>query len=109
MNIIGKLTKKLKVESGISKSGKEWKKQSVIIEQTGTDYNKEVVVSFFGDKMKSIRDIYEGSDVNVSVNLSSREFKGKYYHNIDGWFMSKIGEETVGNKFVTSDDENLPF
>lgn len=104
MNVIGKLTKKLEVVSGVSKSGKEWKKQSVIIEQTGTDYNKEVVISFFGDKLKSLRDINEGSDVNVSVNLSSREFKGKYYHNIDGWFVAKIGEETVS---PTNDE--MPF
>jgi len=108
MNVIGKLIKKLEIEGGISKSGKEWKKQSVIIEQTGTDYNKEVVISFFGDKMKSLRDIQEGSDVNASINLSSREFNGKYYHNIDGWFIAKVGEETVGNKFVTTDDE-MPF
>jgi len=96
MNVIGKLIKKLDVESGISKTGKEWRKQSILVEQSGTDYNKEVVISFFGDKMKSIRDVEEGSDVNVSVNLSSREFNGKYYHSIDGWFCAVSGKETVG-------------
>ena len=95
MNVIGKLIKKLDVESGISKTGKEWRKQSIIVEQN-TDYNKEVVISFFGDKIKSIRDVEEGSDVNVSVNLSSREFNGKYYHSIDGWFCAVSGKETVG-------------
>ena len=108
MNVIGKLTKKLEIEGGISKSGKEWKKQSILVEQTGTEYNKEVVISFFGDKIKSLRDINEGSEVNVSINLSSREYNGKYYHNIDGWFIAKVGEETVGDKFVTA-DEDLPF
>ena len=96
MEINGKLIKKLDVESGMSKTGKEWRKQSILVEQSGTDYNKEVVISFFGDKMKSIRDVEEGSEVNVSINLSSREFNGKYYHNIDGWFIAKKGEETVG-------------
>ena len=96
MNVIGKLIKKLDVESGISKTGKEWRKQSILVEQSGTDYNKEVVISFFGDKIKSIRDVEEGSDVNVSVNLSSREFNGKYYHSIDGWFCAVSGKETVG-------------
>ena len=103
MNVIGKLTKKFDVESGVSKSGKEWKKQSILVEQSGTDYNKEVVISFFGDKIKSLRDIHEGLDINVSINLSSREFKGKYYHNIDGWFIAKIGEEVVGN------NDDMPF
>tara|TARA_R110001583_G_scaffold58672_3_gene174687 strand:- start:1126 stop:1455 length:330 start_codon:yes stop_codon:yes gene_type:complete len=109
MQIIGKLTTKLDRETGTSKSGKSWEKQSIVIEQAGTEYNKEVVVSFFGDKIKSLRDIHEGSEVNVSINLSSREYNGKYYHNIDGWFIAKVGEETVGNNFVTADDDNLPF
>ena len=104
MNVIGKITKKLDIESGISKSGKEWNKQSVIIEQTGTEYNKQVVISFFGDKIKNLRDIEIGSEVNVSINLSSREYNGKYYHNIDGWFIAKLGEETVA---PTNDD--MPF
>ena len=63
------------------------------------------MISFFGDKIKSIRDIEEGSDVNVSINLSSREYNGKYYHNIDGWFIAKEGQETVGE--IPEDD--TPF
>ena len=102
MNVIGKLIKKLDIKSGIGKTGKEWKKQSILVEQN-TEYNKEIVISFFGDKIKSLRDIQEGSEINVSINLSSREFKGKYYHNIDGWFISKVGEETVSN------NEDVPF
>ena len=77
------------------------------MEQSGTDYNKEVVISFFGDKIKSIRDIEEGSDVNVSINLSSREYNGKYYHNIDGWFIAKEGQETVGKNLLDNKDTML--
>jgi len=103
MQIIGKLVQKFDSEKGVSKSGKSWEKQAILIEQN-TDYNKEVVISFFGDKIKSLRDIEEGSEVNVSINLSSREYNGRYYHNIDGWFIAKLGEETV----AASDDE-MPF
>jgi len=109
MNIIGKLVKKLDRETGVSKAGKTWEKQSILVEQSGTEYKKEVVISFFGDKIKSIRDVEEGSNVNVSVNVSSREFNGKYYHNIDGWLCAKLGQETVENDFVTTDDNDLPF
>jgi hypothetical protein len=108
MNITGKLVKKLPAENGISKSGKEWTKQSILVEQAGTDYNKEVVISFFGDKVKNLRDIQEGSEIDVSINLSSREFKGKYYHNIDGWFVAKIGEETIGDASLVTSEDN-PF
>ena len=104
MNIIGKLVQKLEKETGVSKTGKTWEKQSILVEQN-TDYNKEVVISFFGDKIKSIRDIEVGSDVNVSVNLSSREYNGKYFHNIDGWFCAKLGQETVS----PVNEGDLPF
>ena len=105
MQVIGKLVKKLEKETGVSKSGKTWEKQSIMIEQAGTDYNKEVVISFFGDKIKSIRDIEVGSDVSVSINLSSREYNGKYFHNIDGWFCAKLGQETVS----PVNEGDLPF
>ena len=104
MNIIGKLVQKLEKETGVSKTGKTWEKQSILVEQN-TDYNKEVVISFFGDKIKSIRDVEVGSDVSVSINLSSREYNGKYFHNIDGWFCAKLGQETVS----PVNEEDLPF
>ena len=105
MQIIGKIIEKYERETGVSKSGKTWEKQSIMVEQSGTDYNKEVVISFFGDKIKSIRDIEIGSEINVSINLSSREFNGKFYHNIDGWFCAKLGEETV----APMNDSDSPF
>ena len=96
MEITGKLISKLERETGVSKTGKTWEKQSILVEQSGADYNKEVAISFFGDKIKKIRDIEVGSEVSVSINLSSREYNGKYFHNIDGWFIAKLGQETVG-------------
>ena len=103
MKITGKLVQKLDRETGTSKSGKSWEKQDILIEQSGTDYNKEVVITFFADKIKQLRDIKEGSEVSVSINLSSREYNGKYYHNIDGWFIAKLGEETV------APNDDMPF
>ena len=115
MEITGKLIKKLDIEGGVSKAGKEWQKQSILVEQSG-EYSKEVVISFFGEKIKSIRDLQEGSEVIVSINLSSREFNGKYYHNIDGWFCAAKGKETVGSNLLDNKDtmlngssDDLPF
>ena len=107
MTINGKLIKKLDVESGISKAGKEWKRQSILVEQDG-DYNKEVVIGFFGDKMRQLRDLNEGARVDVSVNVYSREFKGKYYHSIDGYMIAQKTNEQPPSAFVTG-DEDMPF
>jgi hypothetical protein len=96
MEIKGKLVQKLERETGVSKAGKTFEKQAILVSQASANYNKEVAITFFGDKIKSLRDIIEGDDVSVSINLSSREYNGKYYHNIDGWFIAKLGQETVG-------------
>tara|TARA_R100000900_G_scaffold1555_2_gene3435 strand:- start:3697 stop:4023 length:327 start_codon:yes stop_codon:yes gene_type:complete len=108
MEIKGKLIKKLDVESGISKAGKEWKKQSILVEQDSlVDFNTEVVIQFFGDYMKQLRDLNEGSRVDVKFNLYSREHKGRYYHNIDGYAIANLsGQETTSE---VSEDDDLPF
>lgn len=76
----------LPVESGTSKAGKEWKKQQFVI-NTGNEFNPDVCFQIFGgercDKFTQFNKV--GDIVEVSFNLSSREFNGKYYHNLDAW------------------------
>ena len=109
MNTVkGKVAKKLAVESGVSKAGKEWRKQSLVV-NTGDDYNPEVCISFFGDEKIAILDtLSEGQEVEVSVNISSRAWQDKYFHSIDGWKVDVVGgaAPTTGG-FETGED--LPF
>tara|TARA_Y100001970_G_C14255915_1_gene875377 strand:+ start:995 stop:1321 length:327 start_codon:yes stop_codon:yes gene_type:complete len=108
MEVKGKLVKMLKLETGVSKSGKEWQKQTALIDN-GEDFNNLVAISAFGqDKIKDLNKLQEGMTVSILCNVYSREYKGKYYHNIDGyWFTQKAENED----FVTSDsdDNDLPF
>ena len=107
MEIKGKLIKKLDVESGISKAGKEWKKQSILVEQDSlVDFNTEVVIQFFGDNMKQLRDLKEGSRVDVKFNLYSREVKGRYYH-IDGYLIANLSGQEASSQ--VSDGDDMPF
>lgn len=106
MKVLGKVAKKLAIESGTSKAGKEWRKQSLVV-NTGDDYNPEVCISFFGDEKIAILDaLSEGQEVEVSVNISSRAWKDKYFHSIDGWKVDVVGG-TPAQTQVVSDD--LPF
>lgn len=111
--IEGKLIKVFELETGVSKAGKEWKKQSILIEQD-TEYNKEVVVSFFGDNVNKIKAKTIGDIVSCNINLSSREYKGKWYHNIDGWTcnMSDVKAEikdAFNEKYAGTTSDDLPF
>src|SRR5690554_5782517 len=85
LKVKGTIKQILQVESGTSKAGKAWQKQGFVID-TGAQYNPEVCFSLFGDeKIGLLRNFQEGQDVEVSFNISSREFNGKWYHNIDAW------------------------
>src|SRR5690554_4894763 len=113
MTIKGKIKQILPVESGTSKSGKEWKKQSFVID-TGDQYNPDVCFSCFGDeKIGMLSSVKQGEQVEVSFNISSREFKGKWYHNIDAWRVQKLSESTPEKPEHISDlpegNDDLPF
>ena len=111
----GKLSKKLNIESGTSKAGKEWKKQSFIVD-TGSQYNPEICFQLFGEeKIEMLNHHNEGDTVEVSFNLSSREYNGRYFHNVDAW---RIESQAVSNAEIdsppefnapASEDDDLPF
>ena len=106
MEVKGKVVKKLPIESGISKSEKEWKKQVIVID-TGADYNPEIAIQAFGDdKIKDLNKLSVGDSVLIKCNVSSREYNGRYFHNIDGWFFTKNTKE---EGVVVPESEDLPF
>jgi hypothetical protein len=93
LSVQGKLSRKLSVEGGTSQAGNEWTKQSFLID-TGAQYNPEVCFQLFGeDKIEMLNQHDEGDQVEVSFNLSSREYNGKYYHNIDAWRIEGIAQD----------------
>ena len=63
LSIKGKLVRKLSVESGTSKAGKEWKKQTFLVD-TGSQYNPEICFQLFGeDKIEMLNHHNEGDQV----------------------------------------------
>ena len=117
LSIKGKLSRKLSVESGTSKAGNEWKKQTFLVD-TGAQYNPEICFQLFGEeKIEMLNNHNEGDQVEVSFNLSSKEFNGRYFHNIDAWRLenlaggvgeSEIQEAPEFNAPKTEEDD-LPF
>tara|TARA_B100001059_G_C17654998_1_gene486479 strand:+ start:366 stop:734 length:369 start_codon:yes stop_codon:yes gene_type:complete len=100
--IKGKLVRKLDPESGTSKAGKEWKKQSFLV-NTGAQYNPEVCFQLFGeDKIQMLEGVNAGDEIEVSFNISSREYNGRYFHNIDAW---KIAQQ---NPVTNNAPETIP-
>ena len=84
MEVTGTVLRKVELETGTSKAGKEWQKQSIVID-TGGEFNNEICVSAFGDKLKQMNKLEVGMEVSVLCNVYSREYNGRNFHNIDGY------------------------
>ena len=89
MEIKGKLVKILPAQTGQGRNG-EWKRQEFIIELDGS-FPRKACISTWGDKV-NIETFMEGSVLNISFDVESREFNGKWYTNLTAWKVETAGE-----------------
>lgn len=116
MEIKGKVVQLLPLQTGAGKNG-TWKKQDFVIETDG-QYPKKVCISAWGDKVGA-DSLEVGRDVNVSFDVESREYNGKWYTDLKAWKVDAGGES--GNSegapaafppmstFSAEEDNALPF
>lgn len=121
MELKGKITQKLDLQTGQGKNGM-WKKQEYILEIAASQYPKKVCFHVWGEKIDQFG-LAVGDEIVASVDIESREFNGKWYTNIQAWKVDKAGgaqdeynqevphEEQVPDFIANSDDEtdDLPF
>jgi len=84
MEIQGVLKQILKTESGESKSGKTWQKQTIIIE-TADAYPKQIAVEVSEKALSRLQDYSEGMTITCSINIESREYNGKWFTSVKAW------------------------
>lgn len=76
------------IEKGQSKSGKPWQKRTLVLSFARPDNMKDGMAAFtlFGEKkMAMIEGLAEGEMVKVSFDVDSREYKGRYYTELNAW------------------------
>ena len=88
LSVKGRVSQILKPENGVSKGGKEWNKREFVID-TEEQFPRKVCFTLFGDKTPLIDGLSVGEMVDVSFNLESREYNGKWFHNINAWKIDK--------------------
>ncbi len=84
VEVKGTLSDILPLQKGVSKAGKDWEKLEFVIE-TDDQFPKKICFTLFGDKVSLLNGIKKGDEVEVSFNVESREFNGKWYHTINAW------------------------
>ncbi|MCE2734489.1 MAG: DUF3127 domain-containing protein [Cyclobacteriaceae bacterium] len=93
MDVKGKVIQILPEQSGAGKKG-TWRKQEFIVE-TQSQYPKKVCLSMWGDKIQQFN-IAVGQMVQVSVDLESREYNGRWYTEARAWKIEKQGQSNEG-------------
>jgi hypothetical protein len=84
MELQGVLKQILPIESGESKSGKTWQKQTIIIE-TADAYPKQIAVEVSEKALSRLQDYSEGMTITCSINIESREYNGRWFTSVKAW------------------------
>ena len=92
LSVKGKVEQILKAESGVSRAGNEWKKQEFVIE-TDEQFPRKVCFTLFGDKVDLVNGLTAGQEVEVSFNLDSREYNGRWFTNVNAWKIDAVKAE----------------
>lgn len=107
MEISGKIIQVLEEQSGQSAKG-TWRKQQYILETEG-QFPKKVCFMVWGDKIDDFA-IKTGQEVEVSVDIESREFNGRWYTDVKAWKVSAKGTSTPSSDNAPMpDDEPVDF
>lgn len=86
MEIRGRITQVLQLQQGVAQaSGKAWKKQEYVL-QTYDQYPRTVCFNLFGERVDQYANLLQvGADVNVSFDIESREYNGRWYTDVRAW------------------------
>lgn len=86
LQLQGTVVDVLKEESGVSKAGKDWKKQDFIL-NTGGEYSKDICITMFNDKIVSMN---VGDTVRTRISIESKEWNGRYFTNVNGFNVTVV-------------------
>ena len=81
-------------KTGVNVSG-EWMVQTVIVEEQ--EYHKRYSFEIFGKDKCEKFDLHVGDNVNLSFNLVSSQYNGRYYTTCRIWNVYKNGSANNGN------------
>lgn len=114
MEIKGKIVKTFPLDKGVSKSGKEWKKASVIIETEG-QYPKHILIANFKDAEK-FASLGVGTQANFNIELESKEWTNKttgktsWFTEVTCWkWEVSVSVPTVAPQAKEQPTDDFPF
>jgi hypothetical protein len=107
MEIKGKIVQVFDKVTGTSKTGNTWAKQEFLLEYGNQQYPKKFIFHLWGDKIDQFN-LQAGEEVQLSVDLESREFNGRWYTDARAWAVQKNGASGQGYASQPIDAANNP-
>ena len=89
MEITGKVVRLGALTEGTSARG-PWRKQDLIIE-TEEQFPKTVCLTCWSNQIDEIQKFAPGQAIKAQIDLSSREFNGKWYTDVRVWRFDPVG------------------
>jgi len=94
MEITGSLKAKLPIEGGVSKAGKQWSKLVFVLQIKDVKFPKEVALETLnGEVIQMVSDTSLGTLLKCQIDVSSREYNGKYFTSVSCWRVETVREE----------------
>ena len=93
MEIIGKVVRLGNLTEGTSARG-PWRKQELIIE-TEEQYPRTVCLICWTNQIDEIQQFAPGQTIKAQIDISSREFNGKWYTDVRVWRFDPVGATTA--------------
>ena len=102
MEISGKIIAVLPLATGEGKNG-TWRSQDYVLE-TYDQYPRKICFNFFNDRIDQFP-LAIGDDVEVSFDIESREYNGRWFTSIRAW---KAAKKTQGAPVSTPPTDQFP-
>ena len=93
MEIIGQVVRLGNLTEGTSARG-PWRKQELIIE-TEEQYPRTVCLICWTNQIDEIQKFAPGQTIKAQIEISSREFNGKWYTDVRVWRFDPVGATTA--------------
>lgn len=89
----GIVTSASAVESGVGKTGNEWKRKIVVVTETEGQYPKSVAFILMKPELVELK-FSKNEPVTIHGNVESKEYQGKWFTNVTAW---KVEKEASGS------------
>lgn len=84
MKVIGTITAVMPETSGVSKSGKNWRKKEAVVQYEAGQYPKSIVFQMMGDVIDKLN-IQQGVEYELELDFEARQWNNRYFLQASAW------------------------